>query len=119
MSTIRVLSLFLFFIFPMGFAAAQDIPLPLLESDRKSCHASCIGSYSGQQCTQLCDCTVTAFKKQVNFDLYLQMISQISQNNLSRDNSRLMDAIAVECSSSIYDKRPMLADVSTDTTYRP
>ena len=118
MRNFKVLSLFVLLIFPLGFAAAQDIPLPLLESDRKSCKASCDQSFSGKQCTQLCDCTVAAFKRQVNFDLYLQLVSEISQNKLSKDNSRLMDAIALECSSFIYDTRPAHAELRTQASFK-
>lgn len=118
MRNFRFLSLFVLLIFPLGFAAAQDIPLPLLESDRKSCRASCAQSFSGEQCTQLCDCTVTAFKRQINFDLYLQMISEISQSKLSKDNSRLMDAIALECSSSIHDTRSLHAELKAEVSFK-
>ena len=118
MRNFKVLNLFVLLIFPLGFAAAQDIPLPLLESDRKSCRASCDQSFSGKQCAQLCDCTVTAFKRQVNFDLYLPLVSEISQNKLSKDNSRLMDAIALECSSFIYDTRPAHAELRTQASFK-
>ncbi len=119
MKNLPVFCLFLAFMIPLGFAAAQDIPLPLLESDRKNCKASCINTYSGQQCTQLCDCTVTAFKRQVNFDLYLQMIAEISQNSLSKDNARLMDAIAAECSANIFGTMSPLSAASAETELKP
>lgn len=118
MRNFRFLSLFILLFFPLSLAAAQDIPLSLLESDRKSCRASCDQSFSGKQCTKLCDCTVTAFKRQINFDLYLQIVSEISQNKLSKDNSRLMDAIAVECSSSISDARPLHVELRTEAGFK-
>ena len=102
---------FLFFFISFGAAAAQDIPLPLLESDRKSCRASCVQSYSGKQCTRLCDCTISAFKKQVNFDLYLQLTAEVSQNKLSKKNAALMDAIANSCSAKIFNDGPQLTSL--------
>ena len=118
MRKFTVLSLFVLLIFPLGSVTAQDIPLSLLESDRKSCRASCDQSFSGKQCTQVCDCTVTAFKREINFDLYLQMISEISQNKLSKDNSRLMDAIALECSSSIYNAKPLHTELRREASFK-
>lgn len=112
MRKIRVLSSFLIILFPLGIATAQDIPSPLLESDRKSCKASCVQTYSGKKCTQLCDCTISAFKQKVNFDHYLQMIAEISQNRVSEDTSKLMNAIAKECSGKISIETPQLAKVT-------
>lgn len=100
----KLIASFLFVLMPFGFAVAQDIPLPLLESDRKSCKASCEKSYSGKQCNQLCDCTVSEMQKKVSFDLYLQLTAEVSQGQLSKENTAMMGSIAQRCSTRIFNK---------------
>lgn len=102
MKMLRYWGCFIFIIMPHGLVVAQDIPLPLLESDRKSCKASCEKSYSGKQCNQLCDCTISALHKKVSFDRYLQLTSEISKNKLSKSNAALMSSIAEQCSKEIF-----------------
>lgn len=112
MGIIKALRYFLVIFMFSGYtaAAAQEIPLPLLESDRKSCKASCTQTFSGKECTQLCDCTISAFRQKVDFDHYLQLIAEISQNKLSKANITLMDNIALQCMSNV--EKPTVLAVS-------
>lgn len=109
----KIVSALMLVFLPFGFAAAQDIPLPLLESDRKSCKATCEKAFSGKQCSQLCDCTIAAVQAKVSFDQYLQMTAEVSQNKLSKSNIALMDKIALQCSRQIFEAKPQLVAAPT------
>ncbi len=85
-----------------AIAVAQEIPKELLELDRQRCSNECMKELNDAAiCKQLCDCTVSEFKKRFSFDIYLDLSAELAQSKVSKDNRKKLDDIARMCSANI------------------
>ena len=82
-------------------AQSSDIPQDLLDLDNQRCMKDCEPGFGAETCKPLCDCTVTEFKKRLDFAHYLDLSAQLARNELSAENRELLDGVANYCASQL------------------
>ncbi len=104
-SVIRFVRNFLMVLYVAGgsaaFAQSSQIPKDLLDLDYQRCVNDCVPGFGEATCKPLCDCTVGAFKKRLNFDAYLELSVQLSRGEISPESRILLDDIAKTCTAKI------------------
>lgn len=82
-------------------AQSAEIPADLLDLDRQRCLSECVPGYGEATCKPLCECTVTEFKKRLDFSRYLDLSAQLSRNELSPENRTFLDEVANYCTAEL------------------
>jgi hypothetical protein len=83
------------------FAQSSQIPQDLLDLDYQRCVSDCVPGFGEATCKPLCECTVGEFKKQLDFDAYLELSVQLSRGEISLKSRVLLDSIAKLCTAEI------------------
>ncbi|MFC4347593.1 hypothetical protein ACFO5Q_07015 [Kordiimonas lipolytica] len=82
-------------------AQSTEIPQELLDLDRQRCLSECVPGFGEETCKPLCECTVTEFKKRLDFSRYLELSAQLSRNELSPENRTFLDTVAQYCTAEL------------------
>ena len=82
-------------------AQSAQIPQDLLDLDHQRCMKDCTPGFGEVTCKPLCSCTVTEFKKRLDFSKYLDLSAQLSKDELSPQNRALLDNIANFCAAEL------------------
>ncbi len=77
------------------------IPQELLALDQKRCENDCIPGFGEETCKPLCACTVNEFQQRLDFDKYLELTAQLARNEMSGENTLLLDVIAKKCTAEV------------------
>lgn len=86
----------------MAFSAqGEQIPEDLLSLDHQRCMNGCVPGFGEATCKPLCDCTVSEFKKRLDFEAYLDMSVQLSKNAIKPELRALLDDVAKMCTAEI------------------
>ena len=84
-----------------AMAQSQQIPQDMLDLDYQRCMKDCEPGFGAETCKPLCECTVGEFKKRLDFAAYLDLSAQLSRNELSDENRKMLDGIANMCASKL------------------
>lgn len=86
-----------------GTVIAQGKPIPedMLALDHQRCMQGCVPGYGETTCKPLCDCTVSEFKKTMNFEEYLDMSVQLSRNTISPKLREYLNRVANYCAAEV------------------
>jgi len=90
-----------FFIGGAVHAQSTEIPQELLDLDRQRCLSECVPGFGEETCKPLCDCTVSEFKKRLDFSRYLELSAQLSRNELTPANRTFLDTVAQYCTAEL------------------
>lgn len=98
-----------------GAALAQNQPIPqdMLDLDFQRCMTDCEPGFGAETCKPLCECTVGEFKKRLDFPAYLELSAQLSRNELSDENRKMLDGIAGMCTSQLEKSGVKIGDGPT------
>ncbi|SDE17965.1 hypothetical protein [Kordiimonas lacus] len=104
-------------LFMTGAVQAQstEIPQELLDLDRQRCLTECVPGFGEETCKPLCDCTVSEFKKRLDFSRYLELSAQLSRNELNPENRTFLDVVAQYCTAEL-DKSGVQIGTGDETT---
>ena len=80
---------------------AADIPEELLQLDLNRCKADCVPAFGEDVCTQLCGCSISEFKKRMNFEQYLDLSAGLASSSLKPEQRTLLDDIAKTCDAMV------------------
>ena len=83
------------------FAQSTAIPKDLLDLDHRRCMNDCVPSFGETTCKPLCDCTISEFKKRLDFDKYLVLSVQMSRSEISPENGVMLREIALFCTAEL------------------
>ncbi|WP_262696165.1 hypothetical protein [Kordiimonas aquimaris] len=87
-----------------AFQSGKAVPDDLLALDHQRCMNGCVPGFGEATCKPLCDCTVSEFKKQLDFEAYLDMSVQLSKNAVTPELRTLLDGVAKMCTAEIERK---------------
>ncbi len=97
-----------------AFAQNQPIPQDMLDLDFQRCMKDCEPGFGAATCKPLCECTVDEFKKRLDFPAYLDLSAQLSRNELSEENRKMLDGIANMCASRLEKSGVKVGEGTTD-----
>jgi len=85
----------------VALAQQSKIPEDYLALDHQRCMTPCVSRFGELAYKSLCDCTVGEFKKQLNFQEYLDMSVQITRNSVTPELRQFLDNIGKFCSAEL------------------
>lgn len=95
-------------LFLCTYAVADEIPAELLQMDLDKCTATCPEVNGKKVCQFLCECTIEHFKKGLDYDKYVVLMAEMSQQRISQANKLFLLDVGRTCESQLDGKFPEL-----------